>query len=180
MDAFFSAHADKITGVLSLFDRILIKGHLPLGYPQGREQLLQRQGKLFKDLKGFVLQQSERIKEHARRLAQENARPYEYHVGPIAKEKRAREIAERDGIQEGLVCVIATVEPCRSFRLAFGEGRPRILPARRKVGREPPDEGFDQEERAASRRSAGLRGGQGPYVISSSFARVTPPGAPAS
>jgi hypothetical protein len=30
------------------------------------------------------------------------------------------------------VCVIATVEPCRSFRLAFGQGRPRILPARRK------------------------------------------------
>ena len=62
-----SAHADKITGVLSLFDRILIKGHLPLGYPQGMEKLLLRHGKLFKDLKGFVLQQSERIKDHARR-----------------------------------------------------------------------------------------------------------------
>jgi len=34
MDAFLSAHADKITGELSLFDRILIKGHLPLGYPR--------------------------------------------------------------------------------------------------------------------------------------------------
>lgn len=31
MNAFLSAHADKFTGVLSLFDRILIKGHLPLG-----------------------------------------------------------------------------------------------------------------------------------------------------
>jgi len=132
MDAFLSVHADKITGVLSLFDRILIKGHLPLGYPQGMEQLLQREGKLFKQLKGFVLQQSERIKQHARRLAEESGRPYEYHVGPIAKDQRAREIAERDGIQEGLVCVIATVEPCRSFRLSFGEERPRILPARRK------------------------------------------------
>lgn len=132
MDAFLAVHAGKITGVLSLFDRILIKGHLPLGYPQGMERLLQREGKLFKALKGFVLQQSERIKEHARRLAEESERPYEYHLGPIAKDKRAREIADRDGIQEGLVCVIATVEPCRSFRLSFGEGRPRILPARRK------------------------------------------------
>ena len=92
MDAFLSAHADKITGVLSLFDRILIKGHLPLGYPQGMEKLLLRHGKLFKDLKGFVLQQS--IKDHARRMAEESGRPYEYHVGPIAKEKRAKEIAQ--------------------------------------------------------------------------------------
>ena len=132
MDAFVSAHADKITGVLSLFDRLLIKGHLPLGYPQGMEKLLLRHGKLFKDLKGFVLQQSERIKDHARRLAEKSGRPYEYYVGPIAKEKRAREIAQRDEVRDGLVCVIATVEPCRSFGLAFGEGRPRIFPARRK------------------------------------------------
>lgn len=42
------------------------------------------------------------------------------------------EIAERDHVDEGLVCVIATVEPCPSLRIAYGEGRPRIVPARRK------------------------------------------------
>ena len=33
---------------------------------------------------------------------------------------------------EGLVCVFATIEPCRSFRLAYGHGRPTIRPAWRK------------------------------------------------
>jgi hypothetical protein len=62
------------------------------------EQLLRRQGKLFKDLKCFVLQQSDRIKEHARQLAQESGRPYEYHVTRVPKEQRAKEIAQRDDI----------------------------------------------------------------------------------
>jgi hypothetical protein len=132
MDLFLSAHGNKITGTISVFDRLIIKGHLPLGYPHGMEQLLQREGKLFKDLKGFVLEQSDRIKERARQLAEQSGRPYEYHNIKIQKDQRAREIAARDGIDEGLVCVFAAVEPCRSFRIAFGEGRPRILPARRK------------------------------------------------
>lgn len=33
------------------------------------------------------------------------------------KEDLARGIAERDGITEGLVCVLRIVEPCRSFDL---------------------------------------------------------------
>lgn len=41
MGVFVSAHTDKITGVLFLFDRLLINGHLPHGYPQGMEQLEQ-------------------------------------------------------------------------------------------------------------------------------------------
>jgi len=132
MDQFLSAHGDKITGTISVFDRLIIKGHLPLGYPQGMEQLLRREGKPYKDLKNFVLQHSDRIKEHAQELAEQSGRPYEYYNTRIHKERRAREIAERDAVAEGLVCVIAAVEPCRSFRLVFGEGRPRILPARRK------------------------------------------------
>ena len=45
---------------------------------------------------------------------------------------RARKMAERDGITEGLVCVSATVEPCRTFSLRWREGAAFIQSARRK------------------------------------------------
>jgi hypothetical protein len=48
-------------------------------------------------------------------------RPVEYlagastHRSSTSKEARARAIAERDGVTQGLVCVLSVVEPCRSF-----------------------------------------------------------------
>jgi hypothetical protein len=33
------------------------------------------------------------------------------------KEKTARDIAERDGIIEGLIAILSTVEPCMSFEI---------------------------------------------------------------
>jgi hypothetical protein len=132
MRQFLSKHAAVTTGTLSCFDRLLFKGHLPLGYPHAMEEFLSRRGMLFKDLKGFVLKQAERLKAHAHAVAEKAGRPWQYFESPVRKDQRAREIAARDGITDGLVCVFGTVEPCRSFRLAYGHGRPTIRPAWRK------------------------------------------------
>jgi len=35
MRKFVAKHAAKTTGTLSCFDRVLFRGHLPLGYPTG-------------------------------------------------------------------------------------------------------------------------------------------------
>ena len=125
-------HAAATTGTLSCFDRLLFKGHLSLGYPPGMEDFLDHQGILFKQLKPFVLRQAERLRMHSHALAEKAGRPWQYFESPVRKDQRAREIASRDGITEGLVCVFATVEPCRSFRLAYGQGRPVIRPAWRQ------------------------------------------------
>jgi hypothetical protein len=132
MRRFLVKHAATTTGTLSCFDRLLFKGHLPLGYPHAMEEFLSHRGILFKDLKGFVLKQAERLKVHAHAVAEKAGRPYEYFESPVRKDQRARAIAARDGITEGLVCVFGTIEPCRSFRLAYGHGRPTIRPAWRK------------------------------------------------
>jgi len=71
------------TGTLSCFDRLLFKGHLPLGYPghpplgypHGMEEFLCHPGILFKDLKAFVLKQAERQKAHAPAVAEKAGRP---------------------------------------------------------------------------------------------------------
>jgi len=43
----------------------------------------------------------------------------------------AREIAERSGITEGLVCVLSTLEPCWTFALRWDDAS-YVRPARRK------------------------------------------------
>jgi hypothetical protein len=59
-------------------------------------------------------------------------RPDQYVGERTRKEDLARQLAERDGIAEGLVCVFATVEPCRTFSLRWREGAAFIQSARRK------------------------------------------------
>ena len=132
MRQFLTKHAATTTGTLSCFDRLLFKGHLPLGYPHAMEQFLTQRRVLMKDLKAFVLQQAARLKTHAAAVAEHAGRPYEYLASLIRKDQRARAIAARDGVTEGLICVFSTVEPCRTFRLAYGYGRPAIRPAWRK------------------------------------------------
>ena len=77
MERFIEKHKDKIVGVLECFDRILLKGYLP--FPTGRamEAFLDHQGILYKDFKRFVLRQSERVKDHARLLAEKRADSFE-------------------------------------------------------------------------------------------------------
>jgi hypothetical protein len=59
-------------------------------------------------------------------------RPHQYLSGPTRKEELARQIAERDGITEGLVCVFSVLEPCRTFALVWKETPPFVRPAQRK------------------------------------------------
>lgn len=129
---FIDQYSSRITGVLSCFDRILFKGYLPLGWPAAMEGLLARRGLKIKDFKSFVMTQSDRIKQHAERCAQQAGRPFLYLNGRVRKEDFARDIARRDGITQGLVCVFRALEPCQTFKMVPGEGRPQLISARRK------------------------------------------------
>ncbi|HAM58523.1 MAG TPA: hypothetical protein DCQ64_25180 [Candidatus Rokubacteria bacterium] len=85
-----------------------------------------------RDVNRFVLTQAYRLKDHARQMAAREGRPYQYFGKRTRKEDLARQLAERDGIEEGLVCVVATVEPCRTCSLRWREGAAFIQSARRK------------------------------------------------
>jgi hypothetical protein len=50
----------------------------------------------------------------------------------VRKEELAREIAARDQIKEGLICVFSVLEPCRTFSFRFEKGKPFVASARRK------------------------------------------------
>lgn len=129
---FLAQYNDRISGTISCFDRILFKGHLPLGWPEAMERLLGRQKLLIKDFGRFVNTQSTRVAQHAETVARQAGRRCEFLKGRVRKERLAKTIAAEDRIDSGLVCVLRKVEPLLSYAMVSGERRPRLVRSRRQ------------------------------------------------
>jgi hypothetical protein len=132
MDAFVAKHEKSIRGVLSCFDRVLFRGYVPLMSGYAMAEFLKLKQVQRRTLKPFLLTQAERVKKHALSMAAEAQRPHQYLTGPTRKEELARQMAQRDGITEGLICVFSVLEPCRTFSLVWKEAHPFVKPAWRK------------------------------------------------
>ena len=119
MEQFLSCHKDHITGFLSGFDRVLFRGTLrSISYVDGMNIFLSAHHVLLKDFKGFVAEQSNVLKEHAIGFARTHNRPYQYIASAgKSKEEIAKNIMQRDGITNGLICVLSCVELCKSFSI---------------------------------------------------------------
>lgn len=119
MQEFIEKHQEDIVGVLSGLDRLVITGYLRgLCVTAGVMDFLKRSGVMFKDFGTFVEQQTEQLKQASLAEARRLGRPIEYLNSPrISKEERARDIARRDQIREGLICVLSAVEPCMTFQM---------------------------------------------------------------
>jgi hypothetical protein len=138
MDEFLKVHEATIEGTLTMFDRVIFRGYISNLYPDGAfARFLARNGVLLKDFSGFVQQASADLKAHVQQLAEAAGRPYEYLAAAStkasgqSKEDRARLIAERDHLTEGLICVFAVLEPCQSF-VVQGDRASGKLVVRRK------------------------------------------------
>lgn len=133
MNQFIAKYGELTTGVLSCFDRVVLRGHLSICRPERLAGLMSQQGLLIKDFSRWVQQQSERVREHIERIAEKAGRPLVYLTGSHErKEDLVRKIATRDQVTEGLIVVLKVVEPCQSFQVRPGSGRPYLQPARRK------------------------------------------------
>jgi hypothetical protein len=136
MQRFLQQHADRIVGVLMGFDRVLFRGSmLSISYTGGMDKCLASLGIRYCRFAKFVEGISKDIKQHAAKFAQEHGRPLIHLNSPtVSKEDLAREIAQRDGITEGLIAVFTCVESCQSFGFRrMGENNwLHLVPARRK------------------------------------------------
>ena len=136
MQQFLRRHADRIVGVLMGFDRVLFRGSmLSISYVGGLGKCLATLGIRYCRFAEFVEGISKGIKQHAGKFAQQHGRPMIHANSPtVSKEDLAREIAERDGITEGLIAVLTCVESCQSFGFRrMGENHwLHLVPARRK------------------------------------------------
>ena len=117
MERFLNRHKDRIAGSISGFDRMRFQGTLRwMAHVDGMGKFLHSQGVLLKDFGAYVEKTSDQIKQYAYSIAEGKGRPVHYMASSSdSKEDAAMKIAQRDGIKEGLVCVLSCVEPCQSF-----------------------------------------------------------------
>lgn len=118
-NAFITKHQSDVIGVLSGFDRLRLSGTLrALYYPPVMQEYLNKAHVLLKDFKGFVLQITGQIKAATEQIAQKAGRPMKYlSSSAVRKEEMALQIAQKDGIKEGLIGVLSCVEPCRTYKV---------------------------------------------------------------
>lgn len=119
MERFLERHGDRIVGVLSGFDRVLFRGTLrSISHLNGMCTFLHSHRILYKDFGVFAERLSSRIKRQAESMAAAQGRPYRYlYSSGQRKEDIARQIAEADGIKQGLICILSAVEPCMSYQV---------------------------------------------------------------
>ena len=117
MNRFHRIHESKIKGVLSRFDRVRFRGTLRmLANTKGFGGFLSFMNILLKDFKEWSVALTDRIRRASLELAGVRQRPVIYlYSCHTDKEEIARDIAKRDGITDGLICVLTCVESCHTF-----------------------------------------------------------------
>ena len=114
---FIRQHAGSVAGVIHGFDRLRFRGTLRrIASVRGLGSFLHHAGVLLKDAGAWMNDHTQKVKKASLKIADEQGRPVQYVNDPSArKEHLARAIAERDGVEQGLVCVLTAVEPCCGF-----------------------------------------------------------------
>jgi hypothetical protein len=115
-NSFLAKYKEQISGFLQGFDRLRLRGTLRQLYcPRVREAYWCAQHLMDRDFGRMAEGMTEKIKAAAEGLAKKLSRPVVYVSSSGArKEEVVREIARKEGIEEGLLAVLKAVEPCRA------------------------------------------------------------------
>lgn len=121
-----------ISWALSCFDRVLLKGRLPICRQYEIENFVDYVLRMRRAdfMETVVPQWSHRLVQYAKGFARKAGRLYQYRQGEIDKDAWAKEQIETHALREGLVGVLCVMETCPTFKLAYAEGRPCLAPAR--------------------------------------------------
>jgi hypothetical protein len=136
LNAFVTQHQSQVSGLLSGFDRLRFKGSLPqLDCPRTLEAYLAVKKVLHKDFKEFALDLTQRIKAASQRIAEAAGRPFRYLPSSLTrKETLARELIDKEQVQEGLIGVLGCVEPCLTYAL-YGRRETKKLAFKIQTGK---------------------------------------------
>jgi len=131
--SFEPVHGKQVVGSLTTVDRLIVHGHLQSFWFRGLglARFLDRQGlSISRDFGSYVRQASDRVIAHAQSIAATARRPsiLQRRV-ERGQDDLARQIAKRDGITQGLIGVLATVELATCCALTGGG---RIVPRTRQ------------------------------------------------
>lgn len=119
MHTFLERFASVVAGVLCGFDRLFFSGSLRrLAHAQGIQSYLFFNRIWSKDFAEHSQDITARLECASLRQARELGREIRYlNNSQVRKDDVAREIAARDRIKSGLVCVLRSVDPCMSVKM---------------------------------------------------------------
>jgi hypothetical protein len=124
--------ASSIIAVLGCHDRVLFKGHLPFSDEAHLNRFVDHTLSIKrKDFLAFAEEQSQLLVTHAKDFAAQHDAPYRYLQGRHRKEDIVQQQIHERRLSDGLVCVLCCQETCRTVKLRYGEGRPRLVFTRR-------------------------------------------------
>jgi len=111
-------YSDRIRGVLSCFDRVVITGMIPqIGYAGAMTGELMRRGIRIFDYTQFAEPLRDEVRSNAERLASENGLEIDFiRRRNFRKDERIEKILQKRGCHPGLVHIFSAMEPCPSFR----------------------------------------------------------------
>ena len=118
MDLFLSRHTDKIAGVLSCFDRIVITGTIPgICYAQGMASYLRSQNIRIFDYPKWAEPYRDMIRQNAESIAAEADLEIEFvRKNNFRKEERVQAILRERGDHPGLVHIFSAMETCSTYK----------------------------------------------------------------
>lgn len=127
MQDFLKKFRSLILSVLSCFDRVIFKGHLPFHGDKYLNHFVDHVLQIRrKDFLPLLQKKSERLVQHAKDLAEQAGRQYLYLQGSHRKEPLIAKIMEQNQISQGLVAVLCCQETCRTVKLRHAQRRPEL------------------------------------------------------
>ena len=119
MNSFVQRHSDVVIGQLNGFDRIRFRGSKRLLCNLGGMlSFLWQVQVLLKDFKDYAMSLTDQLRQATVQVAQDHDQKVRYLAGGSqSKEEMARKIAEREGIDKGLIAIFSAVEPCWSYHI---------------------------------------------------------------
>ncbi len=128
MNALITKNAEHVIEEWSGWDRVVFRGTLRmLAFAEGMAGYLSRIGVLLKHFGDHTQKMTDQLIQASVKRAEMAGRPVEYLPSPkTRKDDYARKIALKDGIADGLICVLACVEPCRSFEIYRNRNKKKL------------------------------------------------------
>lgn len=116
---FLKKYQDKIQGVLSCYDRIVIKGTLPNASHAGAmTNLLYRKDYLLKDITQFTNPLRNEVYSNTQKISKSTGIEIEHirQLKKVRKEDLVKEAIAKRGIKRGLVCILSATESCPNYK----------------------------------------------------------------
>ena len=128
VEQFLAQHGADVTGVISGYDRLRLRGSLRHLYqPTFMFRYLCSAGVRLKDFAGFVSGLTNRVCAATAAFAERCGRPLRYLESCVErKEDLARRLAARDRIEEGLIGVFSILEPCLTYTVRHDAAAHRL------------------------------------------------------